>query len=320
MRIIRKKSGYIDAVSEDTIDDIDDLVEENDLDGALLMTNRELVKTPDSLNLCMLKGDILLDMERFDEAALAYDRVLELNPDFPEAWASKSFAFLAMERYEDCLHAVNNADEYGLDDSLTLMVKAESLLGLERHREAMEMIENVLKEEPEHVNALSLRAETLSEMGRHREAIDQLEMLSDMDPWSVDTLVSLSGEHILAKEFSKALKVADRAINLAKSDPMAWGNKAEALYELGRSEEAVECILKAQNMDPTDDETWYQKARIFSQSNPDETLDSLLVAVSINPDNKERAQTEESFSNFQRNERFNNMILTTFTNMKKQRN
>ena len=89
---------------------------------------------------------------------------------------------------------------------------------------------------------------------------------------------------------------------------MAWGNKAEALYELGRTDKAVECILKAQDIDPSDDETWYQKARILSQRNPDEALDSLLVAVSINPKNKKKAQTEELFADFLQDVRFKRVI------------
>ncbi len=308
MRIIRKAIEYVDPAPEEIIDDIGDLMDEDDLDDALLMTNKELVKTPDSLELWTLKGEILSDMERFDEASLAYDKILELNPDFPETWVNKSIAFLAMDRPEDSLHAANKAVECGLDESWVQTTKAGSLLELERYDEAMGVIEKLLRENPKDTHVLDLRAETFSGMGKHNEAIAQLEELSDLDPWSVDMLVSLSGEHILVKDFSKALKVADKAITLVGSNPMAWGNKAEALYGLGRSEEAVECILKAQNIDPADDETWYQKARILSKKNQEEALDSLLVAVSINPDNKKRAKTEELFVRFWQDARFKNMV------------
>ena len=308
MRIIRKGIGYVDPAPEEIIDDIDDLMDEDDLDGALLMTNKELIKMPDSLELWTMKGEILSDMERFDEAIHAYDKILELNPDSPEVWANKSLAFLAMEHPEDSLHAANKAVECGLDESGVQLTKVGSLLQLERYDEAMGVIESLLRENPKDAYVLDLRAETFSGMGKHNEAIVQLEELSDLDPWSVDMLVSLSGEHILVKDFSKALKVADKAITLVGSNPMAWGNKAEALYGLGRSEEAVECILKAQNMDPADDETWYQKARILSKKNQEEALDSLLVAVSINPDNKKRAKTEELFVRFWQDARFKNMV------------
>ena len=315
VRIIRKGIKYIDPAPEDIIDEIEGLVDECDLDGALLVTNRALVKAPDSLELWTLKGEILFDMERYDEASVAYDKILELNPDFPETWANKSFALLAQEHFEGSLHAANKAIECGLDDSGMLTTKATSLLELGRHDEAMKVVENVLENDPKDISALDLRANILSKMNRHDRAIEQLEEISDLDPWSVDTLVSLSGEYILAKNFSKALEVADRALTLARNDPMAWGNKAEALYELGRLEDAVECILKAQNIDPSDDETWYQKARILSHRNPDEALDSLLVAVSLNPGNKKMAHTEESFVDFRQDARFKKMIESQVTSV-----
>ena len=314
MRITRKNNKSINPPPENTADEIEVLIDEGDLDSALLVTNHALIQTPDNLNLWTLKGDTLFDMERYDEASLVYDRVLELDPCFSEVWANKSCVLLALEHFEASLHAASKAIEYGLDDSFMLAIKAESLLGLERYDEAMKIVECVLKEDPENVSVLDLKAEIFSEMGMHDRAIKQLEQLSDLDPWSIDTLVSLSGEYILARNFSKALAVADRAIVLARNDPMAWGNKAEALYELGESNDALECILKAQSIDPTDDETWYQKARILSKKDPNVALDSLLVAVSINPANRQRAQAETSFVNFEKSDRFKKMIQTRFIN------
>ena len=314
MRITRKNNKYTNPLPEDTVDEIEDLIDEGDLDSALLVTNRALTQTPDSLDLLTLKGDTLFDMERYDEASIVYDRVLELDPCFSEVWVNKSCLLLVLERFEDSLYAANKAIEYGLGDPFMLATKAESLLGLERYDEAMNIVERALKEDPENVSVLDLKAEIFSETDMHDMAIKQLVQLSDLDPWSIDTLVSLSGEYILAGNFSKALEVADRAIVLARNDHMAWGNKAEALYELEESNDALECILKAQSIDPTDDETWYQKARILSQKDPNVALDSLLVAVSINPENKQRAQTEKSFVDLQKHERFKRMIRTGFIN------
>ena len=130
MRITRKNNKYINPPPEDTIDEIEDLIDEGDLDSALLVTNQALTKTPDSLDLWALKGDTLFDMERYDEASIVYDRVLELDPCFSEAWANKSCLLLVLERFENSLHAANKAIEYGLDDSSMLTAKAESLIGI----------------------------------------------------------------------------------------------------------------------------------------------------------------------------------------------
>ncbi len=193
------------------------------------MTNKELIKMPDSLELWTMKGEILSDMERFDEAIHAYDKILELNPDSPEVWANKSLAFLAMEHPEDSLHAANKAVECGLDESGVQLTKVGSLLQLERYDEAMGVIESLLRENPKDAYVLDLRAETFSGMGKHDEAIVQLEELSDLDPWSVDMLVSLSGEHILAERFFKSAESCRQGHNSRRKQSHGVGKQSRSI-------------------------------------------------------------------------------------------
>ncbi len=307
MTAARKDGGYEDPAPDDVIDEIEDRMGDDDLAGALLATNRELARTPDSIELHSLKGEILSSTGRYGEASAAYDRILELEPDDPEAWIHKSFVFLALDRPEDSLDAADRAIGLGLDDSVALVARAEALLELGRHGEAMKVVNDVLAGDPGHVDVLGLEAEILSAMGRHGEAAALLEKLSGWDPGSAEALVLLSGEHMMAGDFGRALEVADRAVALDGDDPAAWEIKGASLYELGRPEEALECILNAQDMDPAGGETWYQKARILAGGERDGALDALLVAVSINPDNKKRAGADGSFAGLRQDARFKKM-------------
>jgi len=80
-----------------------------------------------------------------------------------------------------------------------------------------------------------------------------------------------------------------------------------------KTDQAMDNILTSEKLDPTNNETWYQKARILSYINQDRdrALDSLLVAISIAPENRDRALKDQSFENIKNDMRFKRMFLTS---------
>ena len=79
--------------------------------------------------------------------------------------------------------------------------------------------------------------------------------------------------------------------------------------EIGDLEEAQVFVDSSIEADPTNDDSWYQKARILAkQDKIEDSLDSLLVSTSLNNDNKELAKSEKDFSNLQNNDRFKKII------------
>jgi len=92
-------------------------------------------------------------------------------------------------------------------------------------------------------------------------------------------------------------------------DDVALSNKGESLYELGKITEGFEFILKALEIDSTDDNTWYQKARILvSMNRNDDAIDSLIVSTSINPEQIDSIKKDDSFSNIKNEPRFQKLL------------
>ena len=72
---------------------------------------------------------------------------------------------------------------------------------------------------------------------------------------------------------------------------------------------ALDFIDRSLDTDSTNDETWYQRARICSQMNrTEDALDALLVSTSIFPDNKELAKDDETFSSMKNEKRFQKIV------------
>ena len=91
---------------------------------------------------------------------------------------------------------------------------------------------------------------------------------------------------------------------------MEFSLKASALIELQDWDKAVTCVDSAIESDPAYDDSWYQKARILSvQKNIEDSLDSLLVAVSLEKENKKRAKSENEFENIRNLERFKKITM-----------
>ena len=57
----------------------------------------------------MLRGDLLLRLERFEEAAVTYRAVVALEPRSADAWANLGRSLLRLGRREEARDAVSRA-------------------------------------------------------------------------------------------------------------------------------------------------------------------------------------------------------------------
>ncbi|HVR29152.1 MAG TPA: tetratricopeptide repeat protein, partial [Thermoanaerobaculia bacterium] len=70
---------------------------------------RALAVDPTSAQLRMLRGDLLLDSQRFGEAEAAYRSVLEVAPRSADAWANLARALVALGKRREAQDAAGAA-------------------------------------------------------------------------------------------------------------------------------------------------------------------------------------------------------------------
>ena len=87
------------------------LLSSEGLDGAMMVVERELEKSPDSWEAFGAKADILYFREMYGSALQCCERSINLNSNNALAWNTKGNALYKLGRYEEAIFCYNQAIE-----------------------------------------------------------------------------------------------------------------------------------------------------------------------------------------------------------------
>ncbi|ALG12205.1 DUF5107 domain-containing protein [Kibdelosporangium phytohabitans] len=198
-----------------------------------------------------------------------------------------------------------------------------------RNTEALARLQDVLRTEPEHLQARALRVIVLRRNGKDRQAAELAEATRALDPldwWMRDlvglplttdaqTCLDIALEYVGVGEHDAALRVlgvarereGSRAIGQTAAGPLLEYHRAEVLRRLGRDQEALEAVERAQNLDATwcfpsrlDDALTLERAAnsddtdararallghwLYANGRPDDACAAWSAAAAIDPD------------------------------------
>ena len=71
---------------------------------------------PDYHEACYLRGNALLDLNRYKEAIAIYDKAIAFKPDYDEAWFNRGYALDALGQKEAAIDSYDKALEFKPDD------------------------------------------------------------------------------------------------------------------------------------------------------------------------------------------------------------
>jgi tetratricopeptide (TPR) repeat protein len=173
------------------------------------------------------KGDDLMLQKRYYDALDAYEESVTIDPYNSISWNKLGVAHMTTGRYEDAVLAFRKAtdiDPYYTDAWNNM---GDSLAVLGRHQEAIEAYDRALRIDQNDLYALLHKGISLQETGDSAQAMDIYE---------------------------EVISLADREMrkhpNYAEFDAEIWALKGEALYRLGRFEEAVTAYDAALQINP----------------------------------------------------------------------
>jgi tetratricopeptide (TPR) repeat protein len=171
---------------------------------ALKTFDKAVQLKPDEPELWVNLGTVLTELDRPSEAILSFQHALKLNPRHWDA-ADKSGRLLRkLERFEDALAHFNLCDELKPNHALTLQVRARVLRDLKRLEEALADNQRAHKLDPADPSTCNNMGDIMLWLGRPDEAVE----------WF------------------------DKALELRLDFALAINNKAFALTQLHRFDEA----------------------------------------------------------------------------------
>lgn len=192
---------------------------------ALQSIRQGLEMVGDNKLLLEKKGSLLLLLEKGKEAKLVFDKIVELSPDNMEGYFNKGSACLIMHELEEALEIFKNIIEKSTNDNLykinSYYLKALILKRLGKSHEAKEAygfaLENynvLLLDNPYDAQLQLLTANTLRDTGCYEKAEEFYEYAIDLDKTKPEFYLNRAKNFILLSKMDRAKKAVDQTINL----------------------------------------------------------------------------------------------------------
>jgi tetratricopeptide (TPR) repeat protein len=191
------------------------------LDDAIRETERCLDLDPSDALARGLKGQILVDQEKWKEGADVLQKAAEQDPDLEWVWADLGYACFRLDERDRALSAIDRA----------------------------------LRLNPENNASTSIKGWLLMDLKRPREAAELLRKLTDRDSNSGYYHAQLGEALRQCEQWVEARKASDRAVALSPDNDFVLGTRADYLCDISEYEEAADCARRATAIAP--DDPWY---------------------------------------------------------------
>ncbi|HEY8612481.1 MAG TPA: tetratricopeptide repeat protein [Roseomonas sp.] len=230
------------------------------------------------------RGNALRALKRPEEALAAYDAAIARHPTYAAAHANRATALADLNRNAEALASIGIALMLRAEDPGFLNTQGVILRALQRPEEALASFDHAITLAPHLADAHASRTAALCDLGRHEEALasaDAALALSDTASAHRNRAATLTllGRHAEAE-------AADRAA--LRTDPAsgeAWNGRGNALVELDRFEEALDCFARAEALHPGNRSIPYNRGNALrGLGRHQEAIAAFREALSIDPD------------------------------------
>lgn len=194
----------------------------------------------------------------FEESLDVFDRVLRQRPGYVSAHFYRGLVLRELDRYPEAVDALERAAGLDPRNVLALYELAEVHRRAEQPERALDCYDRALRVQPRYLAALVDKAITLNGLDRPSAALDCAEQAIRLDAAGADAGRT---EHLRAHAHAalgaallrlgrpaEALAALDIAISDGPDHPETYYDRAEALAQLGRTEEAEQAHRVAEDL------------------------------------------------------------------------
>jgi tetratricopeptide (TPR) repeat protein len=267
----------------------------------------------------LYKANAFVQLEQFDKAVTEFKKYLENNVKDSFAWLNLGASYIELEEFgEDTLSCFKrsiaieleqkNPDEEilkaGLSNEATVFLHR-----IENNKKTISKLENDKNHNPEMYDS-RIHDVCLNAQNQYVELLKScISKLRDIDRDDSDAL-SLKTELLWIQEKNDdAIENIKKCCKLYPDDWEFWSDLSTGYLLVNNYHECLKCIENALKIKPNEDLLWYNKACILSKMNEiDDSLDALLVAISIQPENLVLLTEESDFDNIKNSERFKKFL------------
>ncbi len=271
-----------------------------------------LQQHPDANGLRLLKAELFIWEEKYAEASQLLDEVKAIEPTNEEVYIQKALLLSKQKKHNKAISLFIKALELSEEDNIDVL----SLIGmeylfLEDFEKAIVFFKNCLDIDINDYTNLYNVIYCYDMLEQQNNAIDFLKLHIEKEPFSEIAWQQLGRQYALIDNHQESLKAFDYALLIDEQFIGAYIEKAKALEELGRYNEAIENYLLTTELE---DPTAYaylkignnyeklnnsEKAKIYylKSNEEDPFLDKPLIALTKLCYNREEYQKALFYSN-----------------------
>ncbi len=253
------------------------LHQQGQLDAAEVLYRSVLQSNPHHGRALQLLGVIAGQRGHAEQAIELIDQSLAIEPANAAAWSNRGNALLELKRYAEALESYDRALAFNPTYAEALHNRGLTLHSLDRIEEALASYDRALKIRPDYPQALNHRGIALAKLGRKPEALAAFRSAVVLQPGEAEFHANLGKLLIDLRQLELAEKSLAQALKIRKT-AAAFEGLGRALYQLGRSEEAIDVYRQWLVFEP-ENPIAQHLAAVSSTSIPDRASDSYVRNV-----------------------------------------
>jgi tetratricopeptide (TPR) repeat protein len=196
-------------------------------------------------------GGILAQQRKYDQAQKHLEDFGRRHPNYAVDMIQAQAQLLAsQERYDEAIDYFDRVITYRPDSESALLGKAELLLRMDRLEDAIEHYRRATRQWPESAIVLNALGYTLADRTQdYKEAMKLIKKALKLDPESAAIIDSYGWVLYRQGDYEDALRELERAYGKLE-DPEVAAHIIEVLWTMGRTDEALERLVEAEERWP----------------------------------------------------------------------
>jgi tetratricopeptide (TPR) repeat protein len=254
---------------------------------ALEQTDKALALEPDSVFALGVRGETLMRLQRFDDALIAYDKVTRMSSSSTYAWAGTAEALYRLGRVQESMHALDRVLEIDPKDAGALVNKARILCGMAeaaRQSEGLDLFKKAIALHPSANDTAEIAAVFLS-VGHIQDALEAAELAVQSEAAPASAFFTKAEALYQLNRSEEGLEVVEEGLRRIPEQEWGYGLglKGQLLAALNRPADAEEALRESIRLNPTIDLTWSELGRLLNQSKrPLDALEAAEQALKLN--------------------------------------
>ena len=192
-----------------------------------------------------------------DRAIDFFTRARKFDRDNPDIYKNLSIAYRHKHDYSNAIQSANKTLELNDEDKNARLLLGNLFYETGEYKKAIDQYSRILKTSPDHAAALYNMATALLKTGDDFSSVEYFKRAGAADPIGKVGFKSysrLGALYIQQKGYEKALEYLKKAISIKPENAQARYNMGIALNSLGRNDEALKELSKAEELGAKDSE------------------------------------------------------------------